>query len=326
MKSIFRGFVCLLFSLLFHFIIFLCADISMLPARSASHEQTRIIAEVVLFPVPIKHTGMPEGQVNNTENEEIALTRYESGTEPQIITEEIILIEPHKAPEAEKAVEQKKTPEAAKAAEPQKAPEPIIASEPEKAPEPVKAVEPQKAPEPVKASEPKKTPEPVKAIEPQRAPVRTQPSSKVEPPKNTTSNTTESITHNRQASNTDKTDTSRSGNISSSVQEEPSPKPGVPARSHSQPQSVPAIAGVDSVIVVNRVSPVYPQISRRRGEEGNVVLLAIVENGKVVSVSVEKSSGIKALDSSALSAVGKWSFSPDTNITVRIPVAFKLKD
>ncbi|MCL1940650.1 MAG: energy transducer TonB [Synergistaceae bacterium] len=118
----------------------------------------------------------------------------------------------------------------------------------------------------------------------------------------------------------------------------PSPKggniaaPDVPsivpnsATNISQPQSANSIVTVDSVIVVNRVKPVYPQISRKRGEEGSVVLLARVLNGKVVNVTIEKSSGVKALDSSALAAVGKWSFSSGTSLTVRIPVSFKLKD
>lgn len=94
----------------------------------------------------------------------------------------------------------------------------------------------------------------------------------------------------------------------------------------SEPRISTSIAAVDSVIVVNRVKPVYPQISRKRREEGNVVVLASVVNGKVVNVSIEKGSGIKALDTSALTAIGKWSFSPDTNIVVRIPVSFELKD
>jgi len=98
------------------------------------------------------------------------------------------------------------------------------------------------------------------------------------------------------------------------------------ARGALQPQQTPSIAGVDSVIVVNRVRPVYPQISRRRGEEGDVILLAEVRGGRVVNVAIERSSGVSALDSSAVTAVGRWSFSPDTNLTVRIPVSFRLRD
>jgi protein TonB len=116
------------------------------------------------------------------------------------------------------------------------------------------------------------------------------------------------------------------GNISSSFSENPRHESGNASKGVSQPRSASSIAGVDSVIVVNRVKPIYPTISRKRGEEGNVVLLASVENGKVVNVIVEKSSGIKALDSSAISAAGKWSFSSDTNIVVRIPISFRLKE
>jgi TonB family protein len=116
------------------------------------------------------------------------------------------------------------------------------------------------------------------------------------------------------------------GDISSSAASQRSNKSESGANRQSGMPGHAAIATVDSVTVVNRVKPVYPQISRKRAEEGNVVLLAKVVNGKVVSVSIEKSSGIKALDASALTAVGKWSFSADTNTVVRIPVSFRLKD
>jgi len=121
-------------------------------------------------------------------------------------------------------------------------------------------------------------------------------------------------------------DDNKKDDISSSGALQPSTKSESAANRQSQTHAPASIAAVDSVTVVNRVQPVYPQISRKRGEEGNVVLIANVINGKVVSVNIEKSSGIKALDSSALTAVGKWSFSSDTNTVVRIPVTFRLKD
>ena len=122
------------------------------------------------------------------------------------------------------------------------------------------------------------------------------------------------------------TDDSRKGDTSSSVVMKPGINSESAANRQSQSPEPASIAAVESVTVINRVRPVYPQISRKRGEEGNVVLLANVVNGKVVSVNIEKSSGIKALDASALTAVGKWSFSADTNTVVRIPVSFRLKD
>lgn len=87
-----------------------------------------------------------------------------------------------------------------------------------------------------------------------------------------------------------------------------------------------AIASLANVKIVSRVKPQYPQIARKRNEEGTVVLLARVQGGRVASVSVEKSSGVGTLDASAKSAVEKWKFSPDTNATVRVPVSFSLKE
>jgi TonB family protein len=314
MKNVFRSLLYLFLSLLFHFLIFLFADVSMLPARSAPHEHTRIIAEVVLFPAPAKHAENPEGQNYNSENADRVQIRDEIKTEPI------------KAQEAVKPVELQKAPEAVRAVEPLIIPESVKPVEPQKAPEVTKPIEPQKPPEVERTAEPQRVPVAEKPAEPQRAPVRTQARPRAEPAQNTAVNTAQ----DKPEINADQNKTGLSGPresaVSSSTQEEISSGTGNIAMGHLQPQSVPSIAAVDSVIVVNRVTPVYPQISRRRGEEGNAVLLANVENGRVVKVTIEKSSGIKALDSSALSAVGKWSFSSDTNITVRIPVSFKLKD
>ena len=194
--------------------------------------------------------------------------------------------------------------------------------------------------------------EPVVEVEPQNktaikpaestkptVPVRKTASAKeTAPPKNTAKNNIQD--KHEIKTNENKTNTSdyQMGNISSSVSDNRSThESGGSGGSNGLGGSGNAangilsshgssIAGVDSVIVVNRVKPVYPQISRKRGEEGNVILLASVVKGKVVNVTIEKSSGIKALDASALTAVGKWSFSADTNLTVRIPVSFKLKD
>lgn len=86
------------------------------------------------------------------------------------------------------------------------------------------------------------------------------------------------------------------------------------------------VTSIDNVKVISRLKPVYPQIARKRGEEGTVVLLAKVESGRVVNVLVEKSSGIKTLDASALSAVQNWKFSAETSALVRVPVSFSLKE
>ena len=61
------------------------------------------------------------------------------------------------------------------------------------------------------------------------------------------------------------------------------------------------------------VSPFYPQFSRRRGEEGVVMLaLKISANGKVTNIYIEQSSGHKRLDKAAIKAVNKARFTPAT--------------
>ncbi|MDO9508611.1 MAG: energy transducer TonB [Thermovirgaceae bacterium] len=78
--------------------------------------------------------------------------------------------------------------------------------------------------------------------------------------------------------------------------------------------------------VVKRVHPVYPLASRRRGEEGEVSLLASIgPRGEVARVTVLESSGYTALDESALNAVRKWLFSPGTPEKLIVPVIFKLE-
>ena len=173
---------------------------------------------------------------------------------------------------------------------------------------------------------PEIVPKAAKAVEPQKNDVkeRAKPIKKPAPQKTIVKNETrEKHEINADINNTD--DNKKGGVSSSSAIESPkkSENAGV---SQSQTLAPASITAVDSVTVLNRVKPVYPQISRKRGEEGNVVLLANVLNGKVVNVNIEKSSGIKALDASALAAVAKWSFSTDTNTVVRIPVSFRLKD
>lgn len=55
--------------------------------------------------------------------------------------------------------------------------------------------------------------------------------------------------------------------------------------------------------------PKYPWICRKRGQEGCVALKVLIdEKGRVISVSLHKSSGHASLDQSALSAVKTWTF------------------
>ncbi|NSL57010.1 energy transducer TonB [Uliginosibacterium aquaticum] len=79
-------------------------------------------------------------------------------------------------------------------------------------------------------------------------------------------------------------------------------------------------------------APIYPKESRNTGEEGTVFVYVLVgKSGDPVEVKISKSSGFKALDDSAISAVKSWKFSPARNkgqpieAWLNIPIAFKIE-
>lgn len=88
---------------------------------------------------------------------------------------------------------------------------------------------------------------------------------------------------------------------------------------------VSGIADVNSLEVTHKVLPDYPAFSRKRKEEGTAVIIAAVENGRVQSVEIEKTSGYDRLDNSALRAVKGWRFRHEGRIRVRIPFVFKIR-
>ncbi|UPY39426.1 energy transducer TonB [Sediminicoccus sp. KRV36] len=79
-------------------------------------------------------------------------------------------------------------------------------------------------------------------------------------------------------------------------------------------------------------APPYPEAARLRGEQGTVGLeLAIGADGKVVSVTVARSSGSPMLDAAARRAVQDWRFRPAMRDgdavagTIRTSVHFRLQ-
>jgi periplasmic protein TonB len=77
--------------------------------------------------------------------------------------------------------------------------------------------------------------------------------------------------------------------------------------------------------------PAYPELSRRRREEGIVYLLVHVSSeGTVKEISVGKSSGFSRLDEAALKSVKGWEFQPakangfKVDSRVEVPVRFRL--
>lgn len=77
--------------------------------------------------------------------------------------------------------------------------------------------------------------------------------------------------------------------------------------------------------------PRYPDIARRRGLEGTVLLQVLVlDDGRVGEASVRRSSAHRLLDAAALDAVRDWRFAPASQggkpvaMAVEVPVAFRL--
>lgn len=68
----------------------------------------------------------------------------------------------------------------------------------------------------------------------------------------------------------------------------------------------------DAKAAQNR-APAYPSLSRKKKEQGTVLLKLLVKaDGSVGSISVLKSSGFSRLDQAALQAVKHWRFTPAT--------------
>ena len=117
----------------------------------------------------------------------------------------------------------------------------------------------------------------------------------------------------------------------------PSPQPVVenvspPTESRRTEASVVMPPRVDAHLR-NNSPPVYPSLSRRRGEEGVVILeLLILPDGSVNEIHVRKSSGYRRLDQAALKAVSRWRYRPATKAGVAIayrylqPVRFSLRN
>lgn len=70
------------------------------------------------------------------------------------------------------------------------------------------------------------------------------------------------------------------------------------------------VGGTTPIMVEGLAKPAYPVLSRRRGEEGTVVVTATVSPGEDPSFEVTRSSGSPRLDRAALRAVGSARFTP----------------
>ena len=116
------------------------------------------------------------------------------------------------------------------------------------------------------------------------------------------------------------------------------PEPGdEPVEEMSVPETLQRAAPNQAMIVASprpegKIKVEYPNASRRRGEEGEVLVEAAVdEYGCVEWAEVRQTSGSRDLDDAALKAVRQARFSPaisdgrPVGVVVRLPVSFRLK-
>ena len=108
--------------------------------------------------------------------------------------------------------------------------------------------------------------------------------------------------------------------------------PPVVAAPPPPPEPLPVTAARFDADYLNNPPPVYPAISRRMREEGQVLLLVHVSpEGAVLAVHVRQGSGFARLDDAALAAVREWRFVPARRgqkaiaSTVVVPIVFTLK-
>jgi protein TonB len=81
------------------------------------------------------------------------------------------------------------------------------------------------------------------------------------------------------------------------------------------------------------IQPVYPRISRRRGEEGIVILsVEVLASGRTGNIGTVRSSGYPRLDKAAVDAARDTSFTPAqqggraVDSTTELSFTFRLTD
>jgi protein TonB len=100
----------------------------------------------------------------------------------------------------------------------------------------------------------------------------------------------------------------------------------------SAPKPRPAAAmNIPKPVVIQNTPPSYPDLARRKGWEGRVIVrVEVSAEGRPLSTAIAISSGFGVLDQAALRAVKSWRFQPRTIAgipapgTVEVPVNFSL--
>jgi protein TonB len=107
----------------------------------------------------------------------------------------------------------------------------------------------------------------------------------------------------------------------------PTPKPEPRA---AKPKPAAAV-NIPKPVVIQNTPPSYPDLARRNGWEGRVMIrVEVSAEGRPLSTAIAKSSGFGVLDQAALRAVKSWRFQPRTVAgipsagSVEVPVNFSL--
>lgn len=91
----------------------------------------------------------------------------------------------------------------------------------------------------------------------------------------------------------------------------PPPQAAVAAPEENDTLGAPITPPQKDANPLNNPAPAYPNLSRRLGEQGTVLLeILILANGSVGEVRIKESSGHKRLDETAMKAVKRWRYTP----------------
>ncbi len=115
----------------------------------------------------------------------------------------------------------------------------------------------------------------------------------------------------------------------------PTPKTKAPLSHNSEERTAvlaPTTPAAFDAAYLHNPAPAYPALSRRMGEQGNILLSVYVgENGQAQTVQLKKSSGFDRLDNAALETVKRWRFAAAKHQEqliaswVQVPIKFILE-
>lgn len=265
-----------------------------------------------------------------------------SETQPQLLSQDAIMVSVIEAPITEQAKGEEITEsqevvieEAPTPPQPVVEPEPEPAPQPEPEPEPEPVVEPE--PEPLPEPEPEPEPEPIvePVVEPTPAP---KPKPKPEPPKpkpvpkptpkpapKPTPKPTPPPAAKPAAKPAEAADPAKISGTPDGAARNQAPQTG--------PQSNEPVMLSSVEYRGQRPMPVYPRMSQRLREEGTTIVLVDIDTqGEVVRATISKSSGFERLDEAALVAARKARFTPARvggvarNARANLPFNFVLRN